>query len=392
MNRVKTLRRAAALAGVATVALLSSVVPANADAVTGVLQEKDARGGEGIFLQGHKPDEGATHTALLALKTDKGETLKTYCVDFNTHTYKDANYTEVPWASHDAKDSTFQKNATKINWLLQNSYPMIDPDDLQAAVKKAIPEAKFTHTLTDAEAIAATQAAAWFYSDGKVLDKNKPTEHGDETKDNVLSVFGYLTSEKINKGLGEQPKPELTLDPKSLAGKPGTLIGPFTVSTSAADVVVAAQLPQGVLLTDKDGNALPDAAAAAKKAKAAAQGKYDFFVKVPADAADGKADITVSGKASLSLGRLFAVVKGKASQRLILAETQKVALETKGQATWNKGGTTTPPTTDTPVAPAKNTEELANTGASIMTPVLIGVVLVAGGVGALVFQRKRRKV
>ncbi|MFD1044561.1 thioester domain-containing protein, partial [Kibdelosporangium lantanae] len=201
MNRVKTLRRGAALVGVATVALLSSVVPANADAVTGVLQEQDARGGEGVFLQGHKPDEKATHTALLALKTDKGEILKTYCVDFNTHTYKDANYTEVPWASHDAKDSTFTKNATKINWLLQNSYPMVDPDDLEAAVKKAIPDAKFTHTLTDAEAIAATQAAAWYYSDGKVLDKSNPTEHA-ETKDNVLSVFGYLTSDKINKGAG----------------------------------------------------------------------------------------------------------------------------------------------------------------------------------------------
>jgi len=383
----------AALTGVVAVALLSTVAPANADAVKAVLQG-DARGGEGVFVakDGQKPGEKATHTSLLALKTDKGEVLKTYCVDFTTETYPEAPYEEVPWASHDVKGSTFKEkdNAKKINWLLANSYPKVDPDDLEAAIKKVTPDAKFTHTLTDAEAIAATQAAAWFFSDGMNLDKNHPTEHGDETKDNVLSVYNYLTGAN-NKGLGEQPKPELTLAPKTLAGKPGTLIGPFTVSTNAPDVVVSAKLPQGVTLTDKDGNALPDASAAAKKAKVAAQDKYDFFVKVPADAADGKADITVTGKASLTAGRLFAVTKGVPSQRLILADAQQVSLETTGVATWNKGDTTTPPTTDTtPAQPKDTSNELANTGASIMTPVLIGVVLVAGGVGALIFQRRRR--
>jgi TQXA domain-containing protein/LPXTG-motif cell wall-anchored protein len=394
VDRVNMLRRVAALTGASTIALLAAVAPANADAVKAVFQG-DARGGEGVFMAkpGHNPPHDAIHTSLFALKTETGEILKTYCVDFNTPTYDHANYDEVPWASHDAPGSSFKANAAKINWILHNSYPQVDPDDLQAAVKKAIPDAKFSaNGLSDAEAIAATQAAAWHFSDGMDLDKNNPTEHG-ESKDDVQSLYAYLTSDKINKGLTDQPKPELTLTPQKLAGKAGSLIGPFTVATNAPDVVVSAKLPEGVQLTDKDGKQLPDAAAAAKKAMAEqGGGKYDFYVKVPAAAADGKAELTVKGKAQLTLGRLFAVTKGRAAQRMILAEAQNVALETKGEASWNAAGTTTPPTTDTPVAPAKNTEELANTGASIMTPVLIGVVLVAGGVGALVFQRKRRKV
>jgi len=384
------LRRGAALTGVATLALLAAVAPANADAVKAVLQG-DARGGEGVFMAkpGQNPPHGAIHTSLFALKTDTGEILKTYCSDFNTPTYDHANYDEVPWASHDAPGSTFKQNADKINWIVHNSYPQVDPSDLQAAVKKAIPDAKF-NTLTDAEAIAATQAAVWHYSDGLDLNKDNPTEHAD-SKDDVQSLYAYLTSDKINKGLKDQPKPELTLTPQKLAGKAGSLIGPFTVATNAPDVVVSAKLPEGVQLTDKDGKQLPDAASAAKKAMAEGASKYDFYVKVPATTPDGKAELTVKGKAQLTVGRLFAVTKGKPSQRMLLAEAQNVNLETKGEASWNAAGTTAPPTTDTPVAPAKNTEELANTGASIMTPVLIGVVLVAGGVGALVFQRKRRK-
>lgn len=395
MDRLKTLRRAAALTGVATVALMASVIPANADAVTGQTAG-DYRGGEGVFMTGgqgdHDPNK-VIHTSVIRLKTSTGEELQTYCIDFFTPTDDSKTYAEVPWNTYNGPYAHFDKNAPKINWVLHNSYPeIIDTSLIQKAAEAADPKTKFDHALSDWEAIAGTQAALWTFSNDMKLDTKKPTE-SPEHATNVVALYNYLTG-PANKGLAE-PKPGLTLDPAKLAGKTGAVNGPITVvGTNLSDVVVSAKLPQGVELTDKDGKTLDDAKKDAKKAAAAADSKAEFYVKVAEGTADGKVDINVKGTASLSPGRIF-VSKDKkgndGSQILVLAASEKVKLEAKGEVSWSK--VTTPPTTETTPAPqGKNTEELANTGASIMTPVLIGVVLVAGGVGALVFQRKRRKV
>jgi TQXA domain-containing protein/LPXTG-motif cell wall-anchored protein len=390
VNRVRILRKGAALAGVATLALMASVVPANADAVTGTLAG-DYRGGVGVYMTGgtHKPEE-VIHTSVIRLKTSNGEELQTYCIDFFTSTKPTAHYVEVPWGSYNGPNAQFGKNASKVNWVLHNSYPQVkEPDDVQNAVKAANPTAKFTHQLTDSETIAATQAALWTLSNGMVLNREHPAQEA-KSADNILAVYDYLTG-AANKGLDE-PKPGLTLDPTKLAGKTGSLIGPFTVvATNASNVTVSATLPQGIELTDKDGNALKDAKNAKKAA--ANNDKNEFYVKVPEGTADGKATLDVKATAALSPGRIFAAQKGEeSSQILVLAATEKVSLATKGEVSWAKSVPTTQPTTDTPAPQPKNTsEELANTGASIMTPILIGVVLVAGGAGALIFQRKRRK-
>ena len=55
--------------------------------------------------------------------------------------------------------------------------------------------------------------------------------------------------------------------------------------------------------------------------------------------------------------------------------------------------TTTPPVTTSTVPPAPQAaaveEELAQTGVSILVPIGLGVVLLAAGVGALLYQRRR---
>lgn len=394
MNRVSKLRRSAALLGVGAVALMAAAIPASADAATGTLQDNPAEGGPQVNLKKAGSDNDQPfNTQLFKLKFDEKTFLETYCVDLNTDTQKNAEYVEVPWDQHNAPDSTFKQNAAKINWLLQHGYPTVGPD----ALAKAIGGKWGAHDLTKREALAGTQAAAWHYSDSVDLDldhvigKDNNPDNGDDGT-NIANVYKYLTSDK-NVGDNDQPKPELTLDPQKRTGKPGDLIGPFTVTTNAQAVMVSSTLPQGVELTDKDGKKLPDAGAAAMKAMAAGAKKFDFFVKVPAGTPDGKADLNVSGNASLTLGRLFISKQDQdkpPSQRMILAATQTVKLATTGEASWNAGGTT-PPTTDTTPAAPQAQAPLAKTGASVLTPVIIGVVLVAGGVGALLFQRRRRR-
>jgi TQXA domain-containing protein len=364
VNRVKKLRTGAALLGVSAIALMAAAIPANADAATGTLDRSQDQDGLWLNVGGEQMP-----TKLFALKVN-GTVLRTYCVDFHT-AIPDKNippYVEVPWNKHPAKDSKFNKNGDKINWLLHNGYPEVKSTELQAAVQKAHPDFKFADGLSDKEALAATQAAAWFFSDDVKLDETNPTPRDEKSAEDVKKTYAYLTGD-TNKGIPDQPKPELTLSPKSIAGTPGTLIGPFTVTTNAPDVIVSAKVPSGVLLTDKDGNKLPDAGAAKKTL--AASDKYDFYVKVPAESTEGKAEIDVKGNSTLTLGRLFISNDWahNPSQGMILAKTETVPLETTGEATWNVAGNTTP----------------------ILAPVVLGVVLVAGGVGALLFQRRRRK-
>jgi TQXA domain-containing protein/LPXTG-motif cell wall-anchored protein len=385
VSRLKNLRRGAALIGVTATALLAAVIPAAADAATGTVGSV-GKSGPSVKVKFANGDVREYETKLFKLKVGDTELL-TYCVDIHTDIYPDKkpSYVEVPWNQHPKDGSQFNENADKISWLLHNGYPTLSEKEIAAK----LPDVKFTDGLSAEEALAATQAAAWHFSDGVSLYTEDATPKNPKSAVDVQEVYNYLTG-KANVGIKEQPKPELNLEPKKISGKPGTLIGPFVVSTTGKDLLLNATLPAGVKLTDKDGNELPKADAAKKLA---ATDKYEFYVKVPAEITEGKAEITISGSATLTLGRLFVSPdpKKSPSQSLILAKNETVSLQTKGEANWNVAATT-PPATDTPAPQPKNTAgELANTGASIVTPIVIGVVLVGAGVGALVFPRRRRR-
>jgi TQXA domain-containing protein/LPXTG-motif cell wall-anchored protein len=312
-------------------------------------------------------------------------TLSTYCVDIETPVVSldHPGYVEADWNKHPKEGSSFKKNSAFINWVLHHGYPKVDADKLAEAVT-----GEFKDKLSKEEAITATQAAIWTFSDGVKLNSENPTPENKESAADVLKVYNYLIGEK-NIGMSTEPKPVLTLEPNKLTGKADSLIGPFVVTTtSASGVTIAAKLPDGVIFSDKDGKELAKAEVATKIQQL---DKYEFYVKVPASVATGKVEFTVAGDTEYSLGRLFISKDAtKKTQSMILATTKTVKLEKQGTAEWGTPATTTP-TSNAPAPQPKNTNnELANTGASILTPILIGVVLVGAGVGALVFQRRRR--
>jgi TQXA domain-containing protein/LPXTG-motif cell wall-anchored protein len=372
VRRVEKLRAGAALMGVTAIALMASAIPAGAQQVTGTAGNATPENtGFNVKVIDSQKNLHSYPAKLFNLKVGD-KTLHTYCVDIFTPINFGTEYVEKPWNEHSNQNSSFGKNAGKISWLLLNGYPNSKPGAIETKT-----QLKFRGGLSATEALTATQAAVWHFSDN--VDLEQITDTSKDNESDVFDLYNWLISPANNKGDVPQPKPALALNPAKLSGKPGSLIGPFVATTNAENVVVDAKVPAGVKITDKDGKELDGKQQTTKD-------KYEFFVNVPAGTADGKAEITVSANATVSLGRLFV---GKVeSQALILAGEGKVKLEAKGEANW--AVTVSTPTTEAPPAPQAKNNELANTGASVLAPVIIGVVLVGAGVGALVFQRRRK--
>lgn len=244
---------------------------------------------------------------LFEMSVDGGGTLQTYCVDLHNPTQRDAKYQETPWSGTSLGAN---KDAGKIRWILQNSYPQVN--DLAALADKAGVEG----ALTEQDAAAGTQVAIWRYSDGVKVDAVDPQAE---------RLADYL--EKNARNVSEPPA-SLTLDPPAVSGHPGERLGPVTVHTNADSVTVtppADAATSGVRIVDKAGKAVTSAA----------DGGQVFF-EVPEDAADGQAELTVQASTTVPVGRAFAAESR--SQTQILAGSSESTVSATASATWAKTG------------------------------------------------------
>lgn len=381
-------RAGAAFTGAAAI-VLAVTAPAAADPATG----KADPGGNVIGYQVNVGDDwlATIPTNLLGFTLSDGTKLGMYCVEIHTDIDEEHDMVERPWDDYPNPDSPFNANRAKINWVLHHGYPALSLEQVAAQLPS-------THDGIDVlEAIAATQAAVWHFSDGVDLNRDDPLS-GDASDDDdaadALALYDYLTGD-ANTGLGEAPIPALAIDPTDKDGSAGSRIGPFTVSTNATVEQLTANLPDGVRVTDKDGNELA--------ANAVTDGT-ELYLDVPAGAADGDGSFQLTATANVDTGRLFV---GKEydkhpTQSLIVAAAVKTTLTAEAGGSWTAAPptttttTTTPPTTTT-VPPTTTTSAapvpqggLAETGASIFAPVVIGLVLIGAGIGAVLFMRRRR--
>ncbi|WP_285563634.1 LAETG motif-containing sortase-dependent surface protein [Streptomyces sp. RTGN2] len=238
---------------------------------------------------------------LFEMTVDGGGKLKTYCIDIHNPTQDQAKYLETPW---NQTSLGANKNAGRIRWILEHSYPQTD--DLQALAKEA-----GTGPLTERTAAAGTQVAIWRYSDD--ADVRASDAQAEKLAD-WLEKSATDTAE---------PKASLALDPGAVSGRSGERIGPVTVRTNAGQVSVTppADSASGVKITDKKGKAVT----------MAANGSQLFF-DVPADAADGSASLTVQATTSVPVGRAFA--GATKSQTQILAGSSESTVSATATATW----------------------------------------------------------
>jgi TQXA domain-containing protein len=240
---------------------------------------------------------------LFEMSVEGGGTLQTYCVDLYNPTQRDAQYHETPWSG---TSLGVNKDAGKIRWILQNSYPQVN--DLATLAKKA----GIAGGLTEQDAAAGTQVAIWRYSDGADVDAVDPQAE---------RLADYL--QKTARGVAE-PEASLTLDRSAVSGRPGELLGPVTVRTDASAVAVAPPLDaaiSGVRIVGKDG----------KGVTSATDGSQLFF-DVPADAAAGSAELTVQASTTVPVGRAF--TSESRSQTQILAGSSESTVSATATATW----------------------------------------------------------
>ncbi|MFC5916052.1 LAETG motif-containing sortase-dependent surface protein [Streptomyces pulveraceus] len=273
------------------------------------------QGGAAAVLDGLKTfDRAVLHTngrdqqlpaGLFEMTVDGGGKLKTYCIDIHNPTQDQAKYLETPWNQTSLGSN---KNAGKIRWILEHSYPQVD--DLAALAKEA-----GTGPLTEKTAAAGTQVAIWRYSDDADIDA---------TDAQAEKLADWLERSAVDQA---EPKASLALDPAAVSGKSGERLGPITVHTNAgqASVTPPADAASGVKVTDKAG----------KPVTAATDGAELYF-DVPAGAADGTASLTVQATTSVPVGRAFAGVTK--SQTMILAGSSESTVSATATGTWAKKG------------------------------------------------------
>lgn len=253
---------------------------------------------------------------LFEMSVDGGGTLQTYCVDLSDPTQKDAKYQETSWSSTSLGTD---KDAGRIRWILQNSYPQVN--DLAALAERA-----GAGGLTEQDAAAGTQVAIWRYSDGADVDAVDPQAE---------KLADYL--EKSARSVAE-PEASLTLSPPAVSGRPGGLLGPVTVHTNARGVTVtppADAAITGVRIVDKNG----------KPVTSAVNGSRLYF-DVPEDAAGGTTDafsggggaaeLTVQASTTVPVGRAF--TSDSRSQTQILAGSSESTVSATASAGWAAKG------------------------------------------------------
>ncbi|MFD5682080.1 Cys-Gln thioester bond-forming surface protein [Streptomyces bacillaris] len=243
---------------------------------------------------------------LFEMTVDGGGKLKTYCIDLHNPAQDQAKYLETPWAETSLGAN---RNAGKIRWILQHSYPQVD--DLAA-----LAEAAGTGPLTERTAAAGTQVAIWRYSDG--ADVTASDKHAEKLAD-------WLQKSARNVA---EPRASLTLEPAAVSGRAGERLGPVTVRTDADQVSVAPPVDaaaSGITVTDEKGAPVTSAGNGAR-----------LYFDVPEGSTDGSASLTVQTTTSVPVGRAFAGTTRTQTQ--ILAGSSESTVSARATATWSETG------------------------------------------------------
>ncbi|MFF8290596.1 Cys-Gln thioester bond-forming surface protein [Streptomyces sp. NPDC016309] len=351
-------RAARLLAAVVTSGLVAGGVIAGASAAAAD-EAPQHRGGAAATLNGLTTFDQAVlrvdgerqqiPAGLFEMTVDGGGTLKTYCVDLHNPTQEKARYLETSW---DQTSLGANRDAGRIRWILQHSYPQVD--DLVGLASDA-----GTGPLTAATAAAGTQVAIWRYSDNAQVQALDPAAE---------KLADWLEKEA---GTAAEPRASLSLEPGAVSGPAGTRIGPVTVRTDAGRVSVAPPADaaaSGIRITDAKGRPVVSAADGSR-----------LYFDVPAKAADGSAALTVQATTSVPVGRAFTGVTK--SQTQILAGSSESTVSATATATWATAGAIPALTAEKNCAEGTVDVTVANKGDAAFGFELMGVTYTVGAGG-----------
>ncbi|MFD3686565.1 thioester domain-containing protein [Nocardiopsis sp. NPDC058631] len=370
--------RAVLAAGAAAALALGPAVPATAlpteprvysvrGQYTGVAEH-----GHAVTMRG----ETYTTTSTFNVDLEGDQLLTTYCIDFRTGIVADSWYREDRWDTYPGEGDFAEPG--RVHWILLNSYPVTGIRDLRGATGIA--------GVDEAEALTATQAAIWHFSNGLELEEvhQGPNLGGKVVESNVVRLYEHLVENAED--LPHEPGSALTVSPDRDSGLAGETVGGFTVETSAEDVPVTVDAPEGVELVD---------VATGEPVTGVDDGDTVGFA-VPADTGAGEASFTLEAEATVQTGRLF---KGEDSnaptQTLITAQDSEIAVSETASVAWDEEGGTPPPveSTEEPAlaaAPAPDDRSLPLTGGAVTALVVAGMAALGGGAVLVSLARRRR--
>jgi TQXA domain-containing protein len=359
--------------------------------------------GDNIKIEEH----GSVPTSLFQLDLDNtDETLNTYCVELDVNARHGARMIESPWSDYPDRAEVFAAQPDKVLWVLHHSYPNVDLATLGSTVEAE---------LTEREAIAGTQAAIWYFSnDAKLAADNN---------EDVKKLFEYLTGTQ-NEGIGQQPPASLTLEPSSAEATAGEPAGPFTLTSTADQVELTVEGPDGVEIVDSSGNPIEpldkDIFGTQDKDIFSTKdirvqdkdifGVTEFWLSAPSGGEAAEATVSATALATVELGRLFVGEDNdqNPTQTMIVASSTPTEATAEASASWTAAppkDTTTnqpaPTTTDAAAAPTIPTSpsapapqprgSLPVTGASVLPVFGFGLLLLGAGGGALLLHRRLRR-
>ncbi|GAB3489608.1 thioester domain-containing protein [Nocardiopsis coralliicola] len=386
---------AALLAGAFAAAAAVAAPAAPASAQGGVSRvEREAVPGAPVVLSNGRE----VPTALYRLRITDDASAAAYGTALATEPDPSAPYVEGGW--DDAAPGTgADRAAGPVTWIVRNAYPENGLDTL--ARRAGLSE------LSEAQAIAAAQAAIWHYTDGA---EPAPPRSG-ANDPGVLRLYRHLVDGAEGQD-GPLAAPALHLSPERLdGGGPGGPMGPFTVSTTASGPVrVDVRGAQGAALTDADGTALQRVSDGG-----------EFFLRAPDPGAAGVATVYAAVEdAAIEPGRPFVGRDGVAAVAMVTAEAASAPRTDTVKAVWGPDATApaeaapTAPPPGTPVAPdaagpvpsgqpdaapapspspqpgADEPAALARTGTWLGSLLAAGAVLALAGAAAMALARRRR--
>ena len=336
-----------------------------------------AEHGHSVTMEGEPLSTTATFNVHLE---DSDQTLTTYCIDVRTGLIEDAWYREDLWESYPGQGDFAEPG--KVHWILQNSYPVVDVETLESDAEMA--------RLSESEALTATQAAIWHYSNDIDLDRvdQSPDLDDNVNAGNVTHLYNHLIDSAED--LPNEPGSALTVSSGEESGLAGEDIGEFTVETSAESIPVELNGPDGVELVDAESGEAVDEVTSGDT----------VAVSVPDDAEADEATVLLESYADVETGRLF---KGEdddePTQTLITAQDSEIPVSEVFTVAWDEAGGTPPevtPTEDPSPSPVADEAAVADerglalTGNAVIALVAAAAVAIIGG-GAAVYLSRRRK-
>ena len=250
--------------------------------------------------------------------------IKAYCIEFDVNIKYESDLRVGDWKDFPGTNK-FKDNAeiqSKVAWVAQRSYPQTDMAELIKASGIA--------GLTEKEAITATQAAIWHFTNDFKWSSLREADQATTTR--VQQLFTYLTGQ-TNTGLKESKQPTVEAETggitftRSENGSEGK-VGPIRFKSSQATFKLTSELKYELITAQGakvDLNAVP--------------ADTDLYLKVPADATSGEQEFKGSVTGSVYAGKLLitkdAVAGGSHGQTIIIGSNKEVTTEIQGKISWS---------------------------------------------------------